>query len=44
MNMVWHQVAFQHPAFLLLRQAAEDFAQMLPQPFIQHPPSAFGDE
>jgi hypothetical protein len=44
MHMVRHQMAFQHPALLLLGQTAEDLAQMLTKTFIQYAASTFGDE
>jgi hypothetical protein len=44
MHVVGHQMAFQNPALLLLGQTPEHFAQMLPQPFIQHSATTFGNE
>jgi hypothetical protein len=41
MHMVWHQVAFKHPALFLIGQTLKQFSQMLPKTFIQHAPSTF---
>jgi hypothetical protein len=42
--MIWHQVNFLDPAFLLQSQPAEHVSEVLPQVPVEHLPAVFGNE